>query len=92
MARAELMWRGHPVAEAVGGRVYADTGSLVSEWKDRPCGHCKRPNREDDHDACLGDLGRGVMNACCGHGDLTWAYIQLAPLPPRSVANADEKT
>lgn len=42
----------------------------------RACGHCKKPDREDDHDACLGLLD-GVMNACCGHGQSKESYIQF---------------
>ncbi len=42
---------------------------------DRPCGHCGLPNRSDGHDACLGVIP-GAMNACCGHGNIKFAYIQ----------------
>lgn len=42
------------------------------------CGHCNLPNRVDGHDACLGTIP-GVMNACCGHGDVRCAYVQFRP-------------
>lgn len=67
--------RGHIMTETPQGWVYADTGRLVSEWPNRPCGHCHLPNRADGHDACLGELP-GVTNACCGHGHAASAYIQ----------------
>ncbi|WP_340074508.1 hypothetical protein [Leptobacterium sp. I13] len=31
---------------------------------------------EEGHDGCIGTLS-GVMNACCGHGDVKQAYIQF---------------
>ena len=54
---------------------YSDNGMLVSDWKDRPCGHCGRVQTEEGHDGCLGTLP-GVKNACCGHGIEEEAYIQ----------------
>ncbi len=69
-------WRGHPIAEVNGTWVYTDTGEPVAENKDRPCGHCKQPNRADGHDACLGEI-EGALNACCGHGDPRIAYVQM---------------
>lgn len=69
-------YRGHEIAQdATGAWVYADTGQLVSEAPDRPCGHCGLANTADGHDGCLGTLA-GVMNACCGHGREDSAYIQ----------------
>ena len=56
---------------------YVDTGLPTTEtWKGRACGHCLKPNREDEHDACLGELP-GVINACCGHGNVREAYVQF---------------
>lgn len=59
--------------------IYEDTARLVSDDKDRPCGKCKLPNRDDDHDACIGELPN-VMNACCGHGHghEKEAYVQFS--------------
>lgn len=56
---------------------YTDNGeSTVDTWKSRPCGYCHKPNRPDEHDACLGELPN-VINACCGHGITSDAYIQF---------------
>lgn len=54
---------------------YDSDGANVADEPDRMCGRCNSPNREDDHDACLGELP-GVMNACCGHGETAEAYVQ----------------
>ena len=48
------------------GRVNADV-----------CAHCSKQCTPEGHDACLGTLKGGVMNACCGHGDDEAAYIQF---------------
>lgn len=42
------------------------------------CGHCLLPGRSDGVDQCIGRLP-GVMNACCGHGETRWAYVQFSP-------------
>ncbi len=42
----------------------------------RRCTACFITERPDGHDPCLGELP-GVMNACCGHGDDSGAYVQL---------------
>lgn len=55
---------------------WEDTGERVSEHTDRPCGHCGKDNTPEGHDGCLGTLP-GVMNACCGHGDIGSAYVQF---------------
>ena len=33
-------------------------------------------NTKEGHDGCLGTLP-GIMNACCGHGDIDEAYVQF---------------
>jgi len=45
-------------------------------WFNRPCGHCGLKDNSNDGlpDPCLGNLA-GVVNACCGHGDPSQAYI-----------------
>lgn len=54
-----------------------DTGKPTSEgWQSRPCGACGQPFTPEGHDPCLGTL-KGVMNACCGHGHPSEAYVQL---------------
>ena len=57
---------------------YKDDQTLVKDhWQLRPCGHCDRHVTPEGHDGCLGTLP-GVMNACCGHGVVADAYIQLS--------------
>lgn len=40
------------------------------------CSKCKKGPTEEGHDGCLGTLTGPVMNACCGHGNDSQAYIQ----------------
>ncbi len=42
------------------------------------CDKCKMMPNDDDTDACMGVLP-GVMNACCGHGKSSSAYVQFSP-------------
>ena len=71
--------RGHTIVQQEDESwIYADTGQGVSKNPNRQCGHCDLPNRKDGHDACLGVLP-GVMNACCGHGDVLTSYVQCWP-------------
>lgn len=69
--------RGHPIYLDKDGEFrYRDNDNLtVKTYRRRDCGSCQKPNRPDDHDACLGELP-SVINACCGHGDVSAAYIQ----------------
>ena len=68
-------YRGHEIFKAIEGYIYKDNRQLVSENKDRACGHCGKKNTPEGHDGCLGTLP-GVMNACCGHGTEE-GYIQF---------------
>ncbi|QDT94294.1 hypothetical protein [Gimesia algae] len=70
-------WRGHAICYHYdqGVWIYVDTGQPVEAWKERPCGECGLCDTPEGHDGCLGELF-GVMNACCGHGDVADAYIQ----------------
>jgi len=73
-ARGNL--RGHPIYWDGDQYRYQDDDTVtVGNYGQRDCGECKLLNREDGHDACLGELP-GIMNACCGHGDPEEAYIQ----------------
>ncbi len=54
---------------------YADDDSAV-KGQDRPCGLCKRPSTESGHDPCIANLPN-VVNACCGHGRLSEAYVHF---------------
>lgn len=70
------MYRGHRIVYTSDGVwVWEDTGDKVST-SHRPCGRCGRYSTQEGHDQCLGTL-IGVMNACCGHGDDTQAYVQF---------------
>lgn len=40
------------------------------------CYKCKKPPSKEGHDGCLGTLPGKIMNACCGHGGDSQAYIQ----------------
>lgn len=74
---AEHYLRGHPMEFVDNEWVYSDTHeSTVDTWEERPCGHCGLHNTPEDHDGCLGTLP-GVMNACCGHGNINDAYVQF---------------
>lgn len=56
---------------------YADDGVPTSDtWRSRPCGRCGEFSTTEGHDNCLGTLP-GVMNACCGHGVGSEAYVQF---------------
>lgn len=45
------------------------------------CAHCGLPPSRAGHDGCLGTLPEGiVMNACCGHGRDSAAYVQYRDL------------
>jgi len=56
---------------------YVDDTTLVSDhWKEKPCGHCGKKCNDEGHDNCIVKLP-GVKNACCGHGDISDAYIQF---------------
>lgn len=57
--------------------VYSDTKESVRlTHESRTCGHCNQPRTVEGHDMCLGEL-RGIMNACCGHGEVNDAYVQF---------------
>ena len=41
------------------------------------CVKCKKEPTEQGHDGCIGTLpSKDVMNACCGHGSDSMAYVQ----------------
>ncbi len=68
-------WRGHPIYVKDGEHYYADTNEPTVGNR-RPCGHCGKEDTPDEHDGCISNLP-GVMNACCGHGRINSAYVQL---------------
>jgi hypothetical protein len=55
---------------------YEDTDEPTAD-NPRSCGHCGKERTKEGHDGCLGNLGGNVMNACCGHGVGSEAYIQF---------------
>jgi hypothetical protein len=69
------MYRGHEIEEIDGRWVFSDTNEPTI-GSDRPCGHCQRYPTSEGHDACLGTLP-GIQNACCGHGQIADAYVQM---------------
>ena len=74
---ARSKYRGHPMHFDESREAWVfDDGALVRDWPLRPCGYCNRPSTSEGHDGCLGTLP-GVINACCGHGDINDAYVQL---------------
>ncbi len=75
MVKSKL--RGHEIEILNNGTyIYSDNGKSVIENLDRPCNNCNQRRTHKGHDACLGTL-KGIMNACCGHGEVNEAYIQF---------------
>ena len=66
--------RGHKIELLNGKYVYSDT-QTPTVGNERDCGHCGKPNTKQGYDGCLGEIPN-VMNACCGHGKDSQAYIQ----------------
>ena len=73
---AKSFYRGHKIEAIDIIWVYSDTKQRVELNPDRCCGYCKLKNTIDGHDGCLGEL-KGLMNACCGHGEIKEAYVQF---------------
>ncbi len=69
-------YRGYKIVYRNNKWYYEDNFKLVSGDKNRVCGFCQVKSTEKGHDGCLGKLAN-VMNACCGHGDIDDAYVQL---------------
>ena len=46
------------------------------------CSKCGKNPTKEGHDGCIGTLPcKSVMNACCGHGDDSIAYVQFWDSP-----------
>lgn len=73
MTRSYL--HGHLIIFVDNEWLYADTRTPTID-EVRPCGYCSKQDTKDGHDGCLGTLSGPVMNACCGHGEDSQAYIQ----------------
>lgn len=70
-------FRGHKIEFINNEWVFSDTKEpTVGTWENRPCSRCGKFATVEGHDACLGTLP-GVMNACCGHGEISEAYVQF---------------
>lgn len=52
------------------------TSDMAGSGQRGICIQCEKGPTEDGHDGCLGTLPGPIMNACCGHGDPSIAYIQ----------------
>ena len=75
--RSTSTLRGHPIYLDGEDYRYVDNDEpTATTWTTRDCGHCYKRNTPEGHDGCLGTLP-GVANACCGHGAVEEAYIQL---------------
>ena len=70
-------YKGHEIIKVQNVFTYKDNGVKVSDDIWRPCGFCGLKSTVDDHDGCIGTL-ENVMNACCGHGVVEDAYVQLS--------------
>lgn len=61
--------------------IFSDTGEpTIHSHKNRPCGRCnKHPiiDGDESYDGCIGKVSR-LINACCGHGDISQSYAQLS--------------
>jgi len=59
-------------------RYYTDEDAGSGQWG--VCAICKLTPTPEGHDGCLGTLPGPIMNACCGHGRDSQAYIQYWPV------------
>lgn len=71
-------FRGHNIEETDKDIwVFSDNKEPVAPtWEKRPCGHCGLMNTTEGYDGCIGHID-GALNACCGHGIKSAAYIQF---------------
>lgn len=51
-------------------------GNYLDGYGKDKCGNCGLHRTKQGHDGCIGEL-EGVMNACCGHGQDSVAYVQF---------------
>lgn len=54
----------------------ARNNKRLYDWEKEPCKNCKMYKTYEGHDGCIGELD-GLMNACCGHGNIEKAYVQF---------------
>jgi hypothetical protein len=73
----QLKLRGHDIEYINNQWVYSDTKQPTKfNYKEIPCNKCGKLYTQEGHDACLGTL-KGIMNACCGHGNIEDTYVQF---------------
>lgn len=76
LSEGKITLNGHEIVQRGDNWFYKDNGQQTKTRKERPCGFCNMASSDNEPDACLGVLP-GVMNACCGHGNIKEAYIQF---------------
>ena len=69
-------FRGYSIYQDSEGWMYEDGTRVDLCCQSKGCGHCGLADTLEGHDGCLGALS-GVLNACCGHGIVQDAYVQL---------------
>lgn len=66
-----VVWRLSETDEVLHSPEYRSGGQIER------CAHCLLPPTPEGHDGCLGALQDPyIQNACCGHNDSSYAYIQ----------------
>ena len=71
-------FRGHKIELVNNKWLFSASGKSVKDnWRKFPCGICGKKLTDEGHDACIGTLP-GVMNACCGHGQIDEAYLMFS--------------
>jgi len=54
------------------------TPEMIGSGQYGTCAKCGKEPTKEGHDGCIGLLpDRKVMNACCGHGNDSFAYVQF---------------
>jgi len=65
------------------------TSEMAGSGQFGTCVKCKKGPTREGHDGCIGTLpATNVMNACCGHGCDSGAYVQFWDEPRISGAEA----
>lgn len=74
-----LVYQGRPTYRWLNKLHYCDDGAEVGAgYWERACGHCGLYRTPEGHDGCIGTLpDPDIMNACCGHGRPSAAYVQF---------------
>ena len=51
-------------------------GNYLDGYGKKICNFCGKKRTREGHDGCIGTLPN-IMNACCGHGQNSAAYVQF---------------